>query len=123
MRVRGASGRDIKRINELYQEYDFKLDVDHLELLIVVEDDNGDIIGAGSLVTIIEAAFVIDKSFRAREKIEAVKLIIETGSEFTKNQGYDLMHGFVQDQSVVHMLKKHFEFQDSIGANLVKFVV
>lgn len=122
MRIRGASGRDIHAIDKLFKESNFKLDLNHLELLIVAENEDGDIVGAGSLVTLIEATFVMDKTFRVRERVEAMKGIIQAGTDFTKSLKYDIMHGFVQDPAVVKSLKKHFDFQDPVGQVLIKFV-
>lgn len=121
MRIRGAGVRDTAIIKKLFDEYEFKLDTPHLERIIIAEDDNGKPIAVMSLNTVLECCFLTVNGSHRRDKIEALKLLVETGKTEVKNIGYDLVHAFANDK-IEGILKKHFCFEDAKGKNLVLFV-
>lgn len=119
--VRGARKSDLVFIDKLYQDAGFKLDIPHLERLVVVEDE-GEIVAVGSLTTILEAAFVTNPNSRLRKRTQGLSLLAKQAESETKSIGYDLYHNFVTDDQVNRTLKKHFGFEDGKGFNLIKFI-
>jgi N-acetylglutamate synthase-like GNAT family acetyltransferase len=121
MRIRGAGARDVSKIDKLFKDYSFKLDPNHLEMMLVAEDEDEEIIGVCSLVTILECTFITDQKIRLRDRVEALKELVRIGSREAHDLGYDVVHAFSQNKQVINTLKKHFEFQDATGQVLVKF--
>lgn len=121
MRLRGARKADTEFIAKLYDEYDFKLDPSHLQIMIVAEDDNGSPIAVMSLNTVIECSFLTIKESRKRDKIEALKRLVEQGMSEVKTLGYDGTHAFANEK-IAPTLKKHFGFVTAKGENLFLFV-
>lgn len=122
MRVRGAGARDTDVIDRLYKEYEFTLDIAHIESLIVVEDDDGDVIAVGSLVTILEGAFLVDTSRPRRERVEAMKLVMRQADIEAAILKYDSYHSFATNLSIVQILKRKFSFKLCRGTALLRWV-
>lgn len=122
MRIRGAMARDSGIIDRLYKEQDFVLDVNNIESLIVIEDDNGAVFAVGSLVKILEAAFVVDSKKSRRDRIKALKLLLTQAEQITFNLGYGSYHSFIKKISVIELLKHKFGFKQCIGSAFIKFV-
>lgn len=123
LRVRGAGSRDIPAIQRLLDEYDFHLNMDKLELLMVAEDiDTGEIIGVASLVTFLEATFMTDKSQPLAKRVDALKQCIEMGEKTVKNLGYDCYHAFATNDPIQRITAKRFGYVKAEGVNLIKWV-
>tara|TARA_R110000868_G_scaffold16913_4_gene74950 strand:- start:75 stop:455 length:381 start_codon:yes stop_codon:yes gene_type:complete len=123
LRVRGAGSRDIPYIQKLLDEYDFHLNMDKLELLMVAEDtETGDIIGVASLVTFLEATFMTDKSQPRAKRIEALKQCVEVSEKTIKSLGYDCYHAFATNDPIERIMVKRFGYVKAEGVNLIKWV-
>jgi len=121
MKIRGANNRDVVTISKLYDEYGFKLEPNHLEMILIAEDDNNKIIAIASLNTVLECAFLTVKDAGRKNKIEALKKLIQISKQSVRDLKYDLVHAFA-NELIAPILKKHFEFQPAKGENLVLFV-
>lgn len=123
MRLRGATNRDLKELDRLLECHKFKILPKHIEMIVVVEDDDGSIIGAGILVTQLEGLFVTNMDKGIRGRVECMKMILNAADVETKSLGYDAYHAMnVTNDKVAKTFKKSFGFQDMIGSNLIKFV-
>jgi len=105
MILRGATKRDFNNIKKLLESYDFKLEFNHLESLVVVED-NGVVVAVGSLQTILEAMFIVDKDINKRKRAAALSLILTQSSIEVKALGYDNFHSFATNESIKNILTK-----------------
>ena len=122
MRVRKAKLNDLGIINKLIDSYKFNLDTAHLTSTLIVESDTGKIIAFGSLVTLLESMFVTDPSVSKRERLIALKLLVNRSNEEVKKQGYESYHGYVEHENVEKLLIKHFKFVKVIGNNLIRWI-
>jgi hypothetical protein len=121
MKIRGATTRDFSAIDKLFKQYNFKLDIPHLEMLMVAESEDGELLGVCSLVTLLECAFLCDKDIKLRDRVSALKELVAVGNREANSLGYDVVHAFTENGQVERTLKKHFEFQDASGKVLIKF--
>lgn len=121
MRIRAALNRDIGQIDKLFTDSGFKLDIKHLERLIVAEDDNGKIAGVLYLNTVLECTFLTDEKGVSRKKrVNSLKLLVEQGKKEVKAIGFDLVHAFANEK-IAPILEKHFGFEQGKGKNLILF--
>jgi hypothetical protein len=74
-----------------------------------------------SLNTVLECSFLTLPDASRKDRIEALRLMVECGKVSVKNLGYDLVHAFANDK-IKNILTKHFGFQNARGTNLVLFV-
>lgn len=122
MILRGAGTRDIEEINALFQENHYDLDINHIEMLVVaVDEDSNKIIAVGSLVTLLEATFLVTDYGRKRDKVDAIIKLTNQAKVETKNLNYNLFHIFTKNPQVERTLKKSLGFTNSSGSNLVLF--
>jgi len=121
MNIRGANKGDSKFIQEIFKEHEFKLDPDHLEWIMIAEDDEGKPIALMSLNTVLECSFLTVGGAKRRDKIEALRQMVKVGTASVKDLKYDLVHAFANDK-IRDILVKHFGFQKAQGTNLVLFV-
>lgn len=105
MRIRGATKADFCIIEKLLKDYDFELEFKHLESLVVVEDSLG-VIAVGSLQTILEAMFIVDRSIRKRAKAKALKLLLKQAEVEVQNLGFDNYHSFATNDGIKKILIK-----------------
>lgn len=122
MIIRGARKANAGEIAAILEQYNCTIDTDHLSMMLVAEDDDGKVIGVCSLVTLLEGAFLLNKATPKRQRLTAMKLLIETGSTAAKSLGYDIVHGFVEDKLVERTLRKKFNFIPSVDNVLIKRV-
>lgn len=122
MRIRGAGSRDSKTIDAFYTKYNFNIEPKHIESIVVVEDDNGTIIGIGSLVKILEGAFLLDESRSKKDRIQAMKLLLQQADIETNSLGYNSFHSFATRLNVLELLRRKFHFKSCIGSPLIKWV-
>lgn len=118
--LRNACKRDASHIQELFDRNGFKLDLDHLERLIVTEE-NDKVTGILYLNTVLEASFITDEDLPKRSRIRSLSLLVEQGKREVKAIGYDLVHAFANDKTE-SILVKHFGFEPGKGVNLILFV-
>jgi hypothetical protein len=125
LRVRGAGNRDLREIDRIVKHYNFpNFDIEHLEMLLVVEViDSGKILAVCSLSTILETTFVPNPDIGIREKIESLKLAVEYGAKGTIELGYNSVHALgVKIPALGKALLNKFGFQEMIGKQYIKFV-
>lgn len=112
-----AKKSDSKFIEELYKEYDFKLQPSWIKYMAIAEDENSNPIAVMSLNTILECCFLTVKNSTRKNRIKALKRLVELGVLETKLLGYDGAHGF-SNKEIAPILKKHFGFVPGKGENL-----
>lgn len=122
MRIRGAGSRDSGIIDKLYTKYGFELNPSQVENIVVVEDDQGAVFAVGTLVKILEGAFLVDESRPRRQRVEALKLLLNQADIETASLGYDCYHSFATKLSILEILKRRFSFKSCIGSPLIKWV-
>jgi hypothetical protein len=118
--LRGARHSDFKAIELLLKEYDFELDFKHLECLVVIEDA-GVVTAVGSLQTILEAAFVVDKSLDKYPRAKALQMLMTQANIETKNLQYPAYHCFATNNSIEKILLNR-EAKPVNGKALIKWV-
>lgn len=111
MRLRGATGRDYDRIVELFQQFQFKFEPQHLSSIVVIEDESHSIVAVGTLSTVLEAAFVVDTKIPKRDKVAALGFLMEQSEIEARSAGYDNFHAFATNESICKILKRKFKFQ------------
>jgi hypothetical protein len=120
MRLRGARGRDFKILDRLYEDINCELDINHIQSMVVVEDNNGSIIAAGTFTTLLEGAFVTDKQFSRRDRVAALRMILKQAEIELHNLGFNSYHVFTTNESITAILKRKFGFVLGKGINLLK---
>lgn len=121
IRLRNACQRDLKYVQELFDKYNYKIDPEHMERLILTEAEDGQITGILYLNTVLECSFLTDEGLSQRSRAESLILLVEQGKKEVKSIGYDLVHAF-SNERLEGILKKHFGFTTGKGTNLVLFV-
>lgn len=123
LRIRGASSRDIHDIDKMLAKYNFpNFDIHHIEMLVVIEEDEEDrIIAVASLTTLLEATFITDKEVDRKTRVEALRLALNTAKTSVDQLGYNSYVVSVKDELVAKTLKQKFEFQDAVKT-LISFV-
>lgn len=122
MRIRGANKADFRFIDGLYQANSFNFDAKQLEQIIIAEDDNG-IVAVGTLVKHLEVGFVTVPTRSRKARVIALTALIEQVNTEAKILGYDHVHAFATNESILHILKDKFEFVKTKAIQvLVRFV-
>lgn len=111
--LRRPKESDIPEIEEISKEYEFPL-VDKFETAAVTESGNG-ITAFGVTRAILEAVLYCKGS--KRDKVVALKKLIDIAQKDAKVLGYDQLYVFVEPEFAV-ILKK-FGFREAIGVPLV----
>jgi len=120
MIIRNARREDAKVIEELYNKYDFKLDLDHTERLLVAQEKQS-IVAVMGINTVLECCFLTSDGVSRKNKINSLKRLVTCGILEIKELNYDGIHAFA-NESIAPILKKHFGFVPGIGENLFLFV-
>jgi hypothetical protein len=120
MILRQATLSDFPVIDALYKEWDFTLDIKHIESIILVEQD-GEVIAVGSIVRILEAAFLTSKSASKKQRVLALNKLVSVASSIVRRLGFDSYHSFATNLKIDTFLKKHFGFKDVNGKALIKW--
>lgn len=117
MIIRRAEKKDLKFISDLYDSYDFKLEPKHLQSLAVAEEVGNEIVGVMSLNTVLECCFLTNRNSSRKNKIQALKRLVEVGISETRRLKYDGVHAFA-NEAIAGILSKHFDFVSGKGTNL-----
>lgn len=120
MIIRPAKKSDLRYVDMLYSLYDFKLDPQHIQSLAVAEEDDK-IIAVMSINTVLECCFLTNQTASRRDKIVALKRLVEVGKQEVSDLKYDGVHAFA-NEAISGILKKHFDFVPAKGENLFLFV-
>lgn len=112
MDIRPITAHDVVRIREIWKEFyqeEFSFDEFHRHFVtcFAVVSDEGAIISAGGLRPILESVIVTDKNFSVRDRREALLLMLQANSYFSRQLGHDQIHAFIQDEVWKLQLRRH----------------
>lgn len=108
---------NIKRINQ--QEFIFT--PGELSLVDgVILDDFNQIISFGIVKPMAEATFITDTRRPQKERVLAMKQMMDLAVVTTKDFGIKQLHTFVEDPRLARALQKHYGFIPVTGTVLVK---
>lgn len=111
--IRALEHKDLARLKEIHEkfykkEFNFPDFTKHFICAYVVEED-GRIITAGGIRTIVECIVITDKDLTARERYYGLGYILNASRYFTEQSNYDQLHAFVKDITWEdHLIKKGF---------------
>lgn len=120
--IRELRSRDLIKLKEIhgkYYEKEFKFPDfrDHFICAYVVEDE-GRIITAGGVRTIVECIAITDKDISVRDRIHGLGYILNASKYFSEQSNYHEIHAFVQDEGWKRQLLKK-GFTKTRGQSLV----
>lgn len=75
--------------------------------------------GYGFLEVFAEALLILDQTKTNKDKVTALKDLLDKMVEISKSRGLPAIYVFVNDPSFGALLKKHFNFEPCIGEALV----
>jgi hypothetical protein len=90
----------LKIIHERYYKEEFSISEfyqNFLNLFSVVEDDK--IISVGGVRLIAESVIVTDKGYSARQRREALLMMLQSQTFITGRNNYHQLHAFIQDKN------------------------
>lgn len=111
--LRRPKESDITEIEDIAKQYSFPL-VDKFETAAVTENEHG-LTAFGVTRTILEA--VLYCKGRPRDRVLALRKLMDRAIEDAKTLGFDQVYVFVEPEFAI-ILKK-FGFRDAIGVPLV----
>lgn len=122
MILRAMMPRDldaVKAIHEKYYGQEFPLPdfVTNYLCAFVVLDEDGSIISAGGVRTLLESVLITDKSFEPEVRKEALLHILGANLHCAKRGNFEGIHAFVQDKKWANRLRR-VGFKDAIGEAL-----
>lgn len=122
MRLRRPKSDELPRLHELHKSLSNQFPFPDLEFAssVYVVEDEGVIVGLGTLVPIFESTVVLDPSKSKAIRMEALQLLVNMAEYELKSQGINQYHAFVQNKSFFNLLKKRFGFKSTKGTALVK---
>jgi len=118
MIIRRFKQTDIPQLVELVNKHSFEFPkfANLLDVLVVEKDDK--ILAWGYTEKMVEVVFVPDVDASKKDKVESLKLLVETSNGLTKERGIEQIHSFVVDERFASILKKHFGYRESTGQAL-----
>jgi hypothetical protein len=125
-RLRSFRTSDVEAIDRIWRKHhsnDFSVpDRRNAVVDAVVEDDNGEVIAYGQVRLFAEAMFILDLDARARDKIEALKLLMLEAFRGTDSAGLRNLYAFISDPEFADLIEKHFGFEraDKVGELLLR---
>lgn len=115
MKIRRYVPSDASVIDEIYQrsDRDFRLpDLKHCLELVVIENDEGQVIGLGAIQILPELVLVLDIDRPSKEKVTALKELVSTAELVASNYGFSEVYAFPDSKSYAGVLAKHFDFEN-----------
>jgi hypothetical protein len=116
MRIRKYKPEDAAAIDEIYERCHLgTFSRPDLSLVIgaaVVENEDGKIIGFGCLEIILEATMIMDTDIAVKERIDALRALIETGQFAALSKKFERFYVFPSDLHFAEILRKHFKFNN-----------
>jgi len=109
MDIRPANKADFRFVDSLYQANNFNFDAKQLEQIIIAEDAYG-IVAVGTLVKHLEVGFVTVPTRSRKARVLALTALMNQVDIEAKILGYDHIHAFATNESILHILKDKFEF-------------
>lgn len=122
MIIRGARVSDWQKIIALYSQYDFTLDTTNIESVVVIEVDS-QVVAAGAITKLVEAAFVVDKDKTSRkQRLDMLNRLLAQADVDVGNLGYKSYHVFATNEPIFRILIKKFNFVMSKGRSLIRWI-
>ena len=120
--LRPIKSEDIPKLKELLiehfgDEFQFHEFFDHA-ISTFIYTEQGKIISAGSVRSILEALTITDKSATAKERYRAFSTILSASGSVCNRHGYRELHAFIQDPHWYRILQK-VGFKPTVGKALV----
>jgi hypothetical protein len=123
LHIRGPRSRDLAKVKALLKKYNCtNVEDDSLKQLALIVDDNDEIVAVGTISNLIDVAFVVDDKFPKRQRVKAMKMLMDVGDSQVKKLGHNCFHVFVHNPLLESTLKKHFGFVDSVGKDLIRWI-
>ena len=121
MIVRNLVYEDIPAFIKLVEKHpDFsQVHIDKSVVDKVAVGKDGSVKAYGIVLPLAEAVFIPDIDASNREKVEAVKLLLQAAIEGTKRVGVRQLHCFIQNSVFAEIMIKHFNFEPCVGQALV----
>lgn len=118
--IRKSIESDVSRIQRLCAGKEYEADCIRDIISDRVVDDDSRIIAYGAVKMFAEAVLVLDNSESVRNKIKALRDLMNAAIFETKKARISELHVFTTDDSFVKVLKKHFGFVNIKGHALVR---
>ena len=117
LKIRRPVEGDFDTIRELAENCDYPIPYDFAHAAIIVENDKN-IVGVGFIKYIAEATIVCTGS--ARQRIESMDLLLEQAIDDLTECNTDQLYIFVHDDKFERIVKKRWNFRDTVGKFLVR---
>jgi hypothetical protein len=118
--IRKSINSDVSNIQRLCTGKNYETDYIRDIISDRVIDDAGRILAYGAVKLFAEAVLVLDDTARFREKVEALRALMEAAIFETKKAKISELHVFTQDEKFADVLRNHFSFVDIKGTCLVR---
>lgn len=118
--IRKSINEDVGGILKLCRNREYDADPlrDILSDRVILDGER--IKGYGAVKIFAEAFMVLDMSSGTREKVKALKELLNAAVFETKQSGISELHIFTTDDSFANILRKHFKFTNIKGHALVR---
>lgn len=114
--------RDFNDVERITASWEFKIEPDKLEAIIVAVNEDDKVVAIGSLSRILESMLVVDKDLSHKDKAIATQIIMDKVDGVVKELGYKSYHAFGMSNGFNNILKKKFSFSLVKGLPLIKWV-
>lgn len=121
MELRPTNKNDEKKLVEIYENFyahEFPLNFSNTFAHVLAEDD--EILGFGWLDLMVESNVILNLNAKQRNKFEALRKIIEYGTQVANKAGFNQIHAFPKDVRFSNILEKHLKFKRITSECLVK---
>lgn len=118
LKIRRPREADVKRIQEIAAQNNSNPLPNKFETAAVVLNDS--LIAFGVNRVHFEALFYLDNTVSKREKVNALKKIMEIGILDAKGSGIEEIHVFAETEQFAEILIKHFGFRRAKGVPLIR---
>lgn len=125
MKLRMVEKDDYPKVAEIYKKHwlSQNLEIPETQGRIIealVENDEGRIITYGMVKLWAEAMMIMDSSRPTKERIEGLRLLIQTAIMASRKVGFNEFHLFTGNEAFAKVLVKHFGFQDLPGLHVLR---
>jgi L-amino acid N-acyltransferase YncA len=122
MILRDATSKDAPQVNKIHEDYHKdSIGVYNHNLCLgksVVENE-GKVLGYGTLQILGEAIMELDLSASLEDRVQSMKLLLSSAITAARMYGIEQVHVFVEDEKLASILTKHFGFEEASGKALV----
>ncbi len=124
MELRRPKLHELPKLREIHAPFEDQFKFPDLALLstiyVVVEYDQ--IIGFGTMQSILEVTVVLDQSRPAYDRMAALVVLDKQSELEAKEQGYNQIHAFIQDKKFANLMKNKFGYKKTKGKSFVKII-